>query len=168
MILVSGPGVVRQAGHTDAERNVKGDVAVTVCLSATPRQLMVWIIRHHGKYVGYYEALDRGGIKVVHPYKMALLDNPKTYELAEKDGWTITAMTIDVPQGHLLLWDGHMWHAGGELVGDDVRNFAWWGRRKKSTGGVVYTEACNERPRGRRHRDTEAAQESKRRRQSVS
>lgn len=43
-----------------------------------------------------------------------LVDDESTYALAE--GWTIEAKTVDIPQGHLLVWGGHLWHAWGELV----------------------------------------------------
>jgi hypothetical protein len=54
-------------------------------------------------------------------------------------GWTVEAKTIDIPQGHLLVWDGHLWHAGGELVEGSVNtNIAWWGRLEENKGGGVY------------------------------
>jgi hypothetical protein len=104
MFLISLAGVVRQAGHTDAAPSVKGDTALSLCLSSEPRRILMWIIRDDkGKYVGYHEAVSRGGIEM----KVAgscpiLVDDESTYALAE--GWTMAAKTVDIPR--VICWCG--------------------------------------------------------------
>lgn len=52
MFLISLAGVVRQAGHTDAAPSVKGDAALSLCLSSEPRRILMWITHDDkGKYV---------------------------------------------------------------------------------------------------------------------
>ena len=141
-------GVVRQAGHCDASSSVKGDVSTTVNVSPEPRLLLTWRVTHNDKCVGYYDALRQGGIKrkpCVPDSRYPELDDESQYEVDKENGWRVEHTEVELLFGEVLLWDGHLWHAGGPLVEGDEFNVAWWARlvEKKSVEGGVNVFAVN-------------------------
>ena len=151
--LISLENSATQAGHTDAHPDVVGDVPTVVNLSPRPRELLLWKVTHNGRFVPYYAALDEKGVVPtsevqVGPYPR--LDLPTQFQTAK--GWEVGPERLHLQFGEVVLWDGHLWHAGGSLVASDTFNTAWWARllpgkeEEGEEGPHVYAVDCIPQP----------------------
>ena len=147
--LIPLPGATKQAGHTDTKENTRGDVAIMVNLSGTSRILYVWSITYQDRCVPYWDAITANGIQpsvaINQNHSMIQLDQIETYEISE--GWAVHHQRIELKKGEMLLWDGHLWHAGGEVPCEDAEgeiNCAWWARMHRGTP-FVYAAEIHER-----------------------
>ena len=116
-------------------------------LSPQPRQVVFWRVFFNGRCVPYFEAIQRGGTKatsIVRKRHYPTLDQKLQYEKAP--GWDVGKVIIYLNLGEIILWDGHLWRAGGVLDDGEVVNAAWWARlmpgRKEREGPSVYAVDC--------------------------
>lgn len=106
------------------------------------------------KYYSYYEALGQKGIEPQGSPKLKYppLSSSKLCKVHDEHGWEVPRepVAILIKLGEMIVWDGHLWHAGAELVEIDMEKlggrerepeFAYWARLKpsiKDHGMTVY------------------------------
>jgi len=134
-----------QAGHCDASKANKNDVAVMINLHDSVWVLYIWRITYRARFVPYFAAIEARGIIPKVAINKIELDDEKTYATAK--GWSVEKERLEIEKGEMLVWSGHLWHAGGEVASEEgggVLNAAWWARLNNGSHSVYAATAHEE------------------------